>query len=121
MNTIFVECSCNPVGYVAEVDIIPFGVARIHASSLESYVEAIAELRRGLAYLGYTGRMELSFLPSFFDDEEQIDAALALPDEELALTPEYIRWIVEREESEAADPETGREGENPSDLTSSSA
>jgi hypothetical protein len=93
MNTIDVGLYRNPVAYIAEADITPFCHARIHAFSFESYVDAIAELRRELAYIGTTGKMELKLLYNLFDEEEQIDAAFALPDEELTITPEYSRRI----------------------------
>jgi hypothetical protein len=96
MDEIYVELYPTPVAFIAEAFITPFSHARLHAFSMESYVDAIAELRRGLAYLGEVGRMELTLNYRLFNneaEEKQIDAAFALHADELTITPEYVQQV----------------------------
>lgn len=118
MDKIWVDLTYLPWTYIAEADITPCDVAKLHARSSGSFVEAIAGLREGLAYVGITGKMELCFLSTGLDVEKELDEAFALPDEELTITPEYSHRIMKGEEPETADSETGKEGERHSDPTS---
>lgn len=86
------ELSGNPLQCVAEANI-PFSDATIHAASDEGWVQAIAKLRPALAGLGFTGRMELSALPNLFHEEEKLNEAFALSDEELIISAEYAERV----------------------------
>src|SRR5215208_5394371 len=93
MDEIHVELGGNTMEYTAEAYVLPLDCVTLHASSYESSVEAIAELRQGLAYIGVTVTMKAWFGPSWFHGEEEMEAALALSDEELTITPEDTQRV----------------------------
>jgi hypothetical protein len=87
-------------GYQAEAwDILPFYSVRVAANSEVSYADAIAQLHRGLAYMGLWGEMDFGNVPIMTDPAE-VDAVVdALTDKEKTITPEDT-WRVRREVAE---------------------
>jgi hypothetical protein len=93
MDKINVDLSHTPEGYIAEAGVLPVSDVVLHAVSNESYVEAIANLRRAIAYEGETGTIDLTFWISWFDDKQEQDEAFALHADELTITPEYVERV----------------------------
>jgi hypothetical protein len=84
-------------GYQAEAwDILPFYDVRVVANSEESYADAIAKLRRALAYVGLWGEMDFGNVP-FTTDPAEVEVVVdALTDKEKTITPEDT-WRVRKE------------------------